>query len=71
MVKLTDRVDENTQSIGELWESVEQFAYNRVADNRLYDDNKYPIEVRIAQMATLRVLVKAIDEFHAKFSEMG
>lgn len=63
--KLTDCVDEQTMSIGELWESLATFASNRKNDNTLCGE--YPIETRMMQMDTLRCFVNAIEEFHEKF----
>jgi len=64
--KLTDRVDENTQSIGELWESLAKFTQRRAEDNKNYFGD-YPLSVRRAQMPTLKSLVAAIEKFHDQY----
>lgn len=65
-VKMTNRADENTMTIGELWETLYEFAKNRHEDNKLYE-GAYPINTRINQMQTLRTIVDAINDFHSKF----
>lgn len=61
---LTDSTDPgNIQTIGELWESLHFFAECRCKDNLKYN-GEYPLETRINQMETLKVLVKTIEEFH-------
>lgn len=68
MTKITDSVDPgNIQTIGELWDSIAQFCNSRIKDNSRYN-GEYPLETRINQMAQLKGLVNAIEEFH-KFAE--
>lgn len=67
-VLLTDKTDEDTQTIEELWKSMLYFCKNRVKDNEKYN-GEYPIATRMVQMETLKALVEAIDEFHDKFKD--
>jgi len=68
MPLLTDKVNEDMQSIEELWKSLAFFCNNRVVDNIKYD-GVYPISAREMQMPTLKALVEAIEEFHTKFKD--
>lgn len=56
------RLDTNTQTVAELWESVAKLAAGRVADNKLCDS--YPINVRQAQLMSLKGLVQRLEQTH-------
>jgi hypothetical protein len=62
-IKLTERPDSDTLTIGELWEELALFCNRRANDNKRYDGN-YPIDTREMQMPALHSLVSAIEKFH-------
>ena len=63
MKSLNFRKDSKTQTIEELWKSLEFFVRRRVEDNNCEPHN-YPLNTRIEQMNTLKTLVNTIDETH-------
>jgi hypothetical protein len=65
--KLTDRVNNDTQSIEELWESLAKLSQNITKDNQRYN-GEYPISIRERQMITLDSLVNAIKGFHINYN---
>lgn len=62
-IKLTERPDADTMTIGELWDELALFCSRRAKDNKLYDGN-YPMNTRELQMPALHSLVSAIEKFH-------
>lgn len=66
-MKITDRLNQDTQTIGELWESLATFCNNRIEDNKR--NEQYPLDTRISQMAHLQSLVNAIYATHDKYIE--
>lgn len=50
------------QSLEELWVSIRDLADNRVNDNRLSEE--YPLDTRVAQVASLKSLVNVLEMTH-------
>lgn len=56
-------IDNDTQSIKELWESVAKMGSHVVNDN-IKSDGDYPLSVREIQLTSLKTLVTAIEKTH-------
>ena len=61
-VSMNYRLDDNTQTVGELWESIAKLAAGSVADNKVCDN--YPFRIRQSQLESLKELVKSLDDSH-------
>jgi hypothetical protein len=61
-IKLTERPDADTMTIGELWDELALFCDRRAKDNKRSEN--YPIDTREIQMPALHSLVSAIEKFH-------
>lgn len=59
--KLNFKLDEETQSVKELWHSLADVVTGRVRDN---EDGNYPILMRIQQLVSIQALVTALFESH-------
>lgn len=65
MPKNDYQLDENTQTIGGLWESLYALAKGRVYDNN-HNGGEYPLATREQQVRSARALVEAIEKTHEK-----
>lgn len=63
------KLNEETQSIEQLWNSLYRFTKRRVEDNSWSES--YPLGTREVQMHDLRALVKAIEETHKKMRQVA
>lgn len=61
-VQGTYKINEETQTLDELWESISKLASGRVDDNR--NSETYPLDVRKLQINTLIVLANTIKATH-------
>lgn len=57
-------LNEDMQTLEQLWESIHKLAGGRVRDNALGEE--YPLETRIRQTLTLKVLVEVLEKTHEK-----
>lgn len=58
------KLNEDTQSLDELWESIAKLATGRVKDNSI--STVYPLETRKRQLDALLVLANAIKATHTQ-----
>jgi hypothetical protein len=61
-IKANHRINDETQSLSELWQSVAILASGRVSDNALVSE--YPIDIRKRQVESLKHLVATIEATH-------
>lgn len=66
-IKLSFKVNDDMQTIEQLWESVANLANRRVEDNKLMGE--YPLSVRQLQVAGLKSLAQAIEDTHKAMEE--
>lgn len=59
------KLNNDTQSVAELWESIRRLSTGRCADNNANFDD-YPLAWRCRQLDTLKALVQALEETHNK-----
>jgi hypothetical protein len=64
---ISSSVDEGTQTLSDLWQSIADIANGCVADNA--KSETYPLHVREQQLASLEVLINALDMTHRKVRE--
>lgn len=64
-IPLSFKKDEETMSVGELWEQIAKIANGRVEDNKRNEkEMKYPLELRSLQISSLDALVNALKLTH-------
>jgi hypothetical protein len=56
------KINEETQTLDELWESISKLAFGRVNDNK--KSKTYPLEPRKSQIDSLIVLANTIKATH-------
>lgn len=61
-------IDNDTQSIKELWESVAKMGSHVVNDN-IKSDGDYPLSVRKMQLASLKTLVSTLEMSHTAIEQ--
>lgn len=66
------KLDNDHQSIEELWSSLSTIVSGRVADNRLTADSggDYPLTIREKQLMTIETMVTVMKETHAAMREL-
>jgi hypothetical protein len=57
------KLDEETQNVSELWESVAKISTGRVKDNKA--SSTYPLATRLRQLNSLSVIVDCLKKTHA------
>lgn len=57
-------LNEDTQSVSELWKSIADLSQARVVDNA--KSPVYPLPTRVMQVASLRALVSKLEETHVQ-----
>lgn len=67
-IPLDFKRNDNTQTVSELWLSIQKNADRRVSDNEL--SGEYPLDIRDRQLAQLKVLVSELELAHTEAKKL-
>lgn len=63
------KINNETQSLQELWESINSLSAHVVQDNEKCDNDEYPKRIRTYQLKAIEELVNTIKETHSVIEE--
>lgn len=63
------RIDEDTQSLGELWSSLAKLSAGRAHDNNVTQE--YPLDIRKRQIEGILLLANTIKKTHEKIDKIN